>query len=63
MTYDTLTREFEIYSENFNLVGYHTIQIQAYFKDYPLMTSLDPKVEAPILIEDPCKSPFSLTAP
>ena len=62
MSYDTLNREFEIYSQNFNLIGYHTLEIQAYFEDYPVMTSVLPNEETEIFMEDPCKRPFGLQA-
>lgn len=44
MTYDMLTRTFEIYSENLALIGQRTIEIQAYLKDYPTLVSDAPNL-------------------
>ena len=35
LKYDTFTRSFDFYSEDMNLVGIRTIEVQGYFKDYP----------------------------
>ena len=42
MAYNTISRTFEIYSEDLDLVGEHSITIQAHFADYPTLKSLDP---------------------
>ena len=35
MRYNTLTRTFEIYSEDFDLLGPRSIEVRGYFKLYP----------------------------
>lgn len=44
MTYDTLSRSFEIYSEYLPLIGMRTIEVEAYFKDYPQVRSDGPNL-------------------
>ena len=44
MKYDTLTRSFEIYSEALSLIGMRTIEVEAYFKDYPQVKSFGPNL-------------------
>lgn len=63
MSYDTLTRTFEIYSEDDALIGFKSIEVQGFFVDHPLMTSEEPKEATQIEITNACNSPASLTAP
>ena len=64
MTYDTTTRTFSLYSEDFNLLGMQPITVQAYFEmpDYQSVNSGAP-VQTEIEIKDPCIDPFSLVVP
>ena len=62
MKYDTLTRTFDIYSEDLELVGTRTFEVQAFFKDYPV-TSFAPNLVETIEIFDPCDKPYSMTDP
>ena len=63
MAYDTLTQTFEIYSEDWDLIGFKTIEVEAFFVDHPHVTSLAPNLETVIEIEHPCKRPKSITNP
>ena len=64
MTYDTTTRTFSLYSEDFNLLGMEPITVQAYFEkpDYQSVNSGAP-IQMEIEIKDPCIDPFSLVVP
>ena len=61
MSYNTLTREFSIYSEDFSLIGFRTIEVQAYFIEHQTMTSAAPNLETVIEIEHPCLRTASIT--
>lgn len=63
MKYDTMTRSFDIYSEDLSLVGIKSFEVQAFFKDYSTVTSLVPNLVETIEIFDPCDRPASLTDP
>ena len=60
MSYDSLTNTFEIYSEDFDLMGFRQIEVQGYFVDHPLMTSTN--LVTQIEIEHPCLRPAKVTA-
>jgi len=57
MAYNTLTRQFEIYSEDLSLLGFRNITAEAYLKDYPTLVSLEPHLSTMIEIEHPCLRP------
>ena len=63
MRYDQRTQTFDLFSENLSLVGIKTIEVQAYFKDYPLVTSSAPNPTETIQIFDPCERPTGLADP
>ena len=50
IAYDTILRQFEIYSEDLDIIGMHYITVKAFFVDYPLMTSQMPDLETQIEI-------------
>ena len=60
MEYDTATRIFTIYSEDFILVGTRSISVEAYLNDYSQETRAAP-VTTTIEIINPCLDPVSLT--
>lgn len=62
LSYDTLTRQFEIYSEDWNLIGFHSIEVEGYFVDHPAMTTVAPKLATTIEIEHPCLRPAKISA-
>ena len=62
MSYDTSSLTFDIYSENFALLGDRTITVAAYLTNYPVTGSSKPDASQTIKIINPCLNPFSLTA-
>ena len=61
MSYDVLTQQFAIYSEDLNLLDSRQFQVQAFLQDYPTVIS---SIEtSTIKFIDPCINPFSLTVP
>ena len=63
MSYDTVTRTIEIYSEDFDLIGPRTIEVRGFLKDHPLMRSELPNLSTSIEILDPCLTPTSIADP
>ena len=63
MRYDTLTRTFEIYSEDFDLIGTRSIEVRGHFREYPTVMSDLPNETTTIDILDPCLMPASITDP
>ena len=63
LKYDTLTRTFDLYSEDLSLIGFRSLEVQAFLKDYPQVTSSSPNLIEAIEIFDPCTRPASLTDP
>ena len=61
MSYDADTRTFAIYSEDYNLLGFKSIEVSAYLKEYLGVTSGAPLITW-IDIIDPCDNPFNLIA-
>ena len=61
MSYDALSQQFAIYSEDFNLLDFKAIQVQAFLQEYP--TVISPIETAQIEFIDPCIDPFTLTVP
>lgn len=61
MSYEGLTREFSIYSEDLSLVGLKQIKVQATLQDYQSVVSALETTTIEII--DPCLDPFSLTIP
>ena len=61
MAYDTATRTFTIYSEDFDLLGMRSIAVEAYLTGYAITTTAAP-VTTTIEIINPCLDPFSLIA-
>ena len=62
MAYDTSLLTFDIYSENFALLGDRTFSVTAYLTNYPVTVSSKPDASQTIKIINPCLNPFSLTA-
>ena len=62
MAYDTSSLTFDIYSENFALLGDRTFTVAAYLINYPDTASSKPDASQTITIINPCLNPFSLTA-
>ena len=62
MAYDSATRTFDIYSEDFDLLGTRTIKVAAYLTSYPVIKTSTPDAETTIEITDPCLDPFTLTS-
>ena len=62
MTYDPLSHTFELYSEDFSLIGTHLIEVQGYLRDYPQVVSSVPNETSSIEIVDPCERPDSITS-
>ena len=63
MAYDTLLQTFQIYSEDFDLIGFRQIEVRGYFEDYPSITSSNPNLSTIIEIQTPCMRPASISAP
>lgn len=63
MRYDTLTRTFDIFSEDVTLKGIRTFEVEAFFVEYPQVTSAAPNLVETIEIFDPCDRPYGLTDP
>ena len=63
MGYDSVTRTFEIYSEDFDLIGPRTIEVRGFLKDYPSMRAELPNLTTSIEILDPCPTPTSISDP
>ena len=61
MSYDTLSKRFSIYSEDFSLLGDRTITVRAFLTEYPVTETAFPNQSTTIEIIDPCLDPFSLT--
>jgi len=61
MAYNTTSLTFEIYSENFGLLGDKTFTLAAYLTNYPVTVSSKPDSQT-IKIINPCLNPFSLNA-
>ena len=62
MAYDSASRTFTIYSEDFNLLGDRTFTVAASLTQYPTTVTSLPDASETIEIIDPCLDPFSLTA-
>jgi len=62
MAYNTATRTFEIYSEDFSLLGDRTITLAAFLTNYPITKSPLPDAPTTIKLLNPCLNPFSLTS-
>ena len=62
IAYTTSSLTFDIYSENFALLGDRTFTVAAYLTNYPVTASLEPDASQTIKIINPCLNPFSLTA-
>ena len=62
MAYDTATQTFDIYSEDFALLGTRTITVAASLTTYPVTVTATPDASTTIEIINPCLDPFSLTA-
>ena len=61
MAYDTATNTFDIYSEDFALLGDRTITVAASLTDYAVTKTSTPDASTTIEISNPCDDPFSLT--
>ena len=62
VTYDTATRSFSVYSEDFDLIDAHPFTIHAFLTDHPTTATATP-LAATLTIGDPCPDPNSVTAP
>ena len=56
-------RTFELYEEDFSLLGLHTIAVRGYLREYTSVSSALPNLETTIEFIDPCLSPFGLSDP
>ena len=62
VAYDSSINTFTIYSEDFALIGTHTITISAKLSTYPFIVTLTP-LSTQIQIIDPCIDPQTIYAP
>ena len=62
MAYDQSINTFEIYSEDFSLLGDRNITVASFLTQYPVTKSLTPDASTTIEILNPCDDPFSLTS-
>ena len=61
MAYESATKTFTFYSEDFNMLGDNKILISAHLTDYPSMTSSSLGAETPyITVKNPCLDPISV---
>ena len=62
MKYDTLTRTYTFYSEDFDLIGSQIFTLGAHLTDYPVTKTAAQVKSAYLTIGDPCPDPDSVTA-
>ena len=59
MSYSESRQEFDLYSENFSLIGTQTLTLRSSLENYPSV-SIEQSVD--ILVRDPCRNPFYIGA-
>lgn len=62
MAYTALTNTFEIYSEDYNLIGLRDITVSAELMAYPTISTVFPEFTQ-ILLVDPCIDFLTITVP
>lgn len=62
MVYDTTSRTYSIYSEEFGLIGSHTFTLEGFLTDYPVTATATQALTSTIVIVDPCIDPDLLEA-
>ena len=62
VSYDTSTLMFDIYLEDFSLLGDRTITVAAFLTDHTVTKTVTPDAAETIEIINPCLDPFSLTS-
>ena len=59
--YNGDTRTFEVYSEDYSLIGTNEVTVRPYLEDYP--DHVGPAEAAELIFLDPCAAPDKITAP
>ena len=62
LRYDSSTLTFSLYSEDFDMIGEHLLEFQAWFEDYPSTEDEIPAIITYLSFDDPCPDPDSVTA-
>ena len=62
VSYSSDSRSFSVYSEDFSLVGTHSISLRAHLSDYAAVVTTSTETTT-IEVIDPCLNPFALTLP
>ena len=62
MNYDSLTRTYTFYSEDFGLIGSQPFTLEAHLTDYPVTKTVAQVESALLTIGDPCPDPDSVNA-
>lgn len=62
MKYDTLTRTYTFYSEDFGLIGSQPFTLETQLTDYPVTKTVAQVESALLTIGDPCPDPDSVNA-
>jgi len=62
MKYDSLTRTYTFYSEDFGLIGSQPFTLEAHLTLYPVTKTAAQAESALLTIGDPCPDPDSVTA-
>ena len=63
MKYDTATRTYSLYSEDFSLIGDQTFTLEAHLTDWPVIATLVKAETSIITIGNPCGDPDSVVSP
>ena len=60
MSYDSVTRTFSFYSEDYDLIGSHQFTLEAHLTEYPVTATSEKAVQSTIDITNPCLDPETL---
>ena len=63
MTYDSATRTYSFYSEDYSLIGTQTFTLEAHLTNFPVTATAEKAVASSIEIGNPCGDPDSVVAP
>ena len=63
MEYDTASRTYSFYSEDFGLIGAQTFTLEAHLTNYPVTATAEKAVTATIAVGNPCGDPDAVVAP
>ena len=63
MSFDTATRTYTFYSEDYGLIGIQPYTLEAHLTDYPVTATVAQAEASTITIIDPCLAPDSVVAP